>query len=128
MTDQEVYVAIKAVTRKNGMVNAAFNNLKPISRAEVVAAARTVGITVVEENLPPIVKEISRRQCKQWLLENGLLDAVESAIAQMSRKAQIDWADAQTFEYNYPLVNEMMTMLGKTEADKRTMFWEASKL
>lgn len=65
---------------------------------------------------------ITRGQFKLALLQIGLLDAVDTAIAQASRETQINYADRLTFERNHPLVASMATALGKTESDIDALF------
>ena len=72
--------------------------------------------------LTGVPRSITRGQFKQALLQLGLLDTVDAAIAAAPRSAQIDYADRLDFERDNPLVLEMAAALGKTEAEIDDLF------
>ncbi len=72
---------------------------------------------------------VSRRQFKRGLLNIGMLDAVESAVASSGdRSLQIDWAEAQYVERTNPFVTQLATSLGKSESDIDALFIMAAGL
>ena len=71
---------------------------------------------------PTVPQRVTRRQARQALLLEGLLDDVPTAIAalddgtpegnQKMRMAQIEWEDSLEFERARPLVIEISTAIG----------------
>lgn len=79
----------------------------------------------------PIVvpQVISRRQAKQALLQAGLLDVADAAIAASGdRAAQIDWADAQEFRRDWATLISMQHALGLTDEQIDGLFRLAATL
>lgn len=78
-----------------------------------------------EDIIPPITK----RQLRLTLVRNDIpLATVEAAIASMpdglqKQEAQIEWADASTFNRNHPTLLLIASALGLTEAQVDAM-WE----
>lgn len=72
--------------------------------------------------------EITNWQAKKQLLIEGVYDQVNVAISTMDAAAQIDWNHATVFRRDYPLIQQMQTMLGRTDADTDEYFIAASKL
>ncbi len=70
---------------------------------------------------------ISMRQARLELLNRGLLDAVESHVATLSRAAQIEWEYLVEVRRDYPLVVELATLLNLSETDLDA-FFESAKL
>lgn len=76
---------------------------------------------------PPITK----RQLRLTLVRNGIsLSDIEAAIAAMpagqaKEEAQIEWADASTFNRNHPTLLLIAGALGLTEAQIDAMWSEA---
>lgn len=74
---------------------------------------------------------ITRRQLRLTLVRNGIsLDGVEAAIAAMpdgleKEEAQIEWADASTFNREHPTLLLIAAALGLTEAQVDAMWAEA---
>ena len=90
------------------------------------AKAYRVEDGVLVEVVPQVV---SRRQAKQALLQAGLLDDVDAAIAAGSdRSAQIDWADAQEFSRDWPALIALQPALGLTDAQIDDLFRLAATL
>ncbi len=81
------------------------------------------------EPVPPA--PITRRQLRLTLVRNGIsLAGVEAAIAAMpeglpKQEAQIEWADASTFDRNHPTLLLIAAALGLTEAQVDAMWREA---
>ena len=78
------------------------------------------------------ITEIDMRRARLALLQTGLLDDVESAIAAMTgdegRAAQINWEYATVLKRNDALVGAIATGLGLTEADLDELFELAATL
>ena len=79
-----------------------------------------------EANKPVIIPNISMRQARMMLLNESLLDEVNSAITTPDQ--HIWWDYSTTVERNHPLVDAVLTALGKTSEDIDQMFIEAAKL
>ncbi|MNE05795.1 hypothetical protein D3C80_983690 [compost metagenome] len=81
------------------------------------------------EPVPPA--PITRRQLRLTLVRNGIsLSSVEAAIAAMpdglaKEEAQIEWADASTFNRIHPTLLLIAGALGLTEAQVDAMWAEA---
>lgn len=83
----------------------------------------------IEETLPAL----TRRQFKLALLENGLLEQVDVAIAAISdpvtkQRIQIEYAESTTFERLNPAVIYMCSTLGLTGEQINTMWQQALAL
>lgn len=76
----------------------------------------------IQATLPPVPQKVSRAQFILALLDLGLLDAVEAAIAAADRATQINYKERLEFERTYPLVMVMASTLGKTEAEVDALF------
>lgn len=77
----------------------------------------------------PVPQVISRRQAKQALLQAGLLDVADAAIAASGdRAAQIDWADAQEFHRDWATLISMQNALGLTDEQIDDLFRLAATL
>ena len=76
---------------------------------------------------PPIVIPVlTMRQARLALLDAGLLDEVEAAIT--TPENRIWWDYSTTVERNHPLVDAVLTALGKSPEEIDEMFIEAAKL
>lgn len=74
------------------------------------------------------LRPLTRRQFKLVLLQNGLLDDIDTAIANIADATQkaiieIEYQESTTFERTNPSVLAMMAALGLSEAQVNTM-WE----
>lgn len=79
------------------------------------------GNTPEPADIPPVViPTLSMRQARLALLDAGLLDEVEAAITTPSDR--IWWDYSTTVERNHPLVDAVLTALGKTETEIDVMF------
>ena len=70
---------------------------------------------------------VTMRQARLELLNRGLLDAVESHVATLSKAAQIEWEYSVEVRRDYPLVVELGSLLGLSESDLDA-FFESAKL
>ena len=73
-----------------------------------------------------VIPTITMRQARMMLLNEGLLDEVNAAITTDEQK--IWWDYSTIVERNHPLVDAVLTALGKTSEDIDQMFIEAAKL
>ncbi|QOY96324.1 hypothetical protein IM543_11180 [Massilia sp. UMI-21] len=86
------------------------------------------------EPAPPAVPQtVTRRQARQALLLEGLLDDVPIAIAAIPdetarRMAEIEWADSLEFVRTRPLVIQIGAALGLDEAALDALFIHAATL
>lgn len=71
---------------------------------------------------------ISIRQAKLALLQAGLLDDVEAAIAQADRAIQIEWEYAIEFKRDWPTLLALQPILGLTDRQIDDLFVLASTL
>lgn len=80
----------------------------------------------------PIPDMVTMRQARAALLESGLLQSVNAAIAGMPGNdgdlARISWEYSQHVERNWPLVSMLRASLGLTESQINNLFVSASKL
>jgi hypothetical protein len=94
--------------------------------------------TWVEEPEPPpapkpIPAKVTMRQARLILLQAGLLDQVEGAIAAIEnpverRAAEITWEYSIEVERTNPLVTRLSTVFGLTDEQVNDMFRQAAKL
>ena len=79
---------------------------------------------------PPAVQQVTRAQAKLALLDAGLLDDVERAIAGMvgddARRASIEWNERATFERQAPFLLQMAGLIGLDDADLDALFADAA--
>lgn len=84
---------------------------------------------IAPESLMAVPQVISRRQAKQALLQAGLLDVADAAIAASGdRAAQIDWADAQEFRRDWATLISMQNALSLTDEQIDDLFRLAATL
>lgn len=82
-------------------------------------------------NTDALTMPITRRQLRLTLVRNGIpLASVDEAIAEMpeglpKQEAQIEWADAGSFNRNHPTLLLIGASLGLTEAQVDAMWREA---
>ena len=93
-----------------------------------------------EGNLAPtfdqpiiVPKLVTMRQAKLALLQVGMLDAVDAAIASISddterKTAQIEWEYAQEVERDWPTMLAVTSAMGMTEAQVDELFVLAGSL
>jgi hypothetical protein len=80
-----------------------------------------------------VPQQVTRRQARQALLLNGLLDQVPTKIALISDPterglAQIEWEDSQVFERNRPLLISIGTAIGLDSDGLDALFTQATGL
>ena len=75
----------------------------------------------------PVPQQVTMRQARLELLERGLLDDVEAAIAAAGRAAQIEWEYATTVERGHPVIAAVQQQQGLSDADMDDLFREAAK-
>jgi hypothetical protein len=75
---------------------------------------------------PVIIPTLTMRQARLSLLDDGLLDEVEAAIT--TPENRIWWDYSTTVERSHPLVDAVLTALGKTETEIDDMFIAAATL
>ena len=78
----------------------------------------------------PVVvpSSVTPRQVRLLLLQQDLLDQVETLIAQRDRASQITWAHALEFHRNDPLLLALATDLNLTEEQIDQFFIAAAQL
>jgi hypothetical protein len=82
----------------------------PLTEVEIAALQNASQST-------PLVRMIDARRLRLALHQLDLLEIVESAIATLSKSAQIDWEYATEIKEDYPLVLALANSLGlDTEA------------
>lgn len=92
------------------------------------------GVTFSEPS--PVVTvpgSVTRRQAREALLDIGLLDDVEMMINDMPdaierKRAEIYWLDSAVFERNHPLIVQIGSALGLTDAEIDELFITAAAL
>lgn len=83
------------------------------------------------DSISPTPLPITRRQLRLTLVRNGIsLGSVDDAIAYMpagleKEEAQIEWADAGTFNRNHPTLLLIASALGLNEEQIDAMWAEA---
>lgn len=77
---------------------------------------------------PPAPKSVSIAQAKLALLAAGLLDKVDTAVANADRSVQIVWEYATRVERNSPLIDAMQGAVGLSDEQIDALFLEASRL
>ena len=75
---------------------------------------------------PPII--VTPRQIRLALNASGLRDAVEAAVAQSDQSVKDTWDFSTEIQRDNPLIIEMGTTLGMTEADVDALFELAARL
>ena len=79
-----------------------------------------------------VPETIDMRRARLALLQAGLLDTVEAAIAAMSgtegKAARIEWEYATTIRRNHPLVKQLQGALSLTDEQMAQLFIDASNL
>ena len=80
----------------------------------------------IEANRPVIIPTLSMRQARLALLADGLLDDIEAALSTPEYK--IWWEYSTVVERNNPLVEQVLAILGKSDAEIDQMFIGASQL
>ncbi len=76
---------------------------------------------------PPVPQSVTRFQARAALLQAGLLDAVETLMADPATPAlaRLAWTDAQEFRRTSPTVQAMAGALGLSDAQIDALFTSA---
>lgn len=74
-----------------------------------------------EEKKAKVPQSVTMRQARLALLESGLLDAVENAVAQ-DRSAQIDWEYATDIQRDFSTLTIMATQMGLSDEQVDNLF------
>ncbi|WP_051376929.1 hypothetical protein [Agrobacterium tumefaciens] len=117
------------VERTNGAITGAYAMLQSGYAEEFVADDNAELVAFL--NREPPAQPITRRQLRLTLVRNGIsLAGVEAAIAAMpdgleKEEAQIEWADASTFNRDHPTLLLIAAALGLTEVQVNAMWEEA---
>lgn len=96
-------------------------SLEPLSAEELAELAE-------QRRLAGMPGPVTRRQAKLALLAVGKLDEAEDALAAAGKAAQIEWADALTFERDNALIAAIGSAIGLDEAGIDEMFRAAAAL
>lgn len=93
----------------------------------------TFNSPVVTPVVAPVPERVTRRQARQALLLNGLLDTVQPAIdaipdTMQRGLAQIEWDDSQIFLRERPLVIAIGGAIGLDAAGLDALFIQAGEL
>lgn len=97
-----------------------------------LAATYADELAAFREESARVFEPVTKRQLRLTLVRNGIsLAGVEAAIASMpeglqKEEAQIEWADASTFNRNHPTLLLIASALGLTEAQVDAMWAEAA--
>lgn len=117
------------VERKNGEITGAYAMLQLGYAEEFLEDGNPEVIAFFN---PPVASlPITKRQLRLTLVRNGIsLSTVEAAISSMpdglaKEEAQIEWADASTFNRTHPTLLLIATALGFDEAQIDAMWAEA---
>lgn len=83
--------------------------------------------------LLPVPEEVTMRQAQLVLLQDGLLDEVESIIEGIAdtvvkRTAQVEWRTSSTVKRSHSLVTQIAPLLGLTESDLDSLFIRAKAI
>lgn len=77
---------------------------------------------------PVVPRSVTMRQARLALLNAGMLDAVQAAVAGAGPAAAIAWEYSQAVERDYGLVPAMAASLGLTDAQIDALFTAAAAL
>ena len=81
----------------------------------------------------PVITSVTMRQARLALLNAGLLDDVDTAIAAITdpvqrKAAQIEWEYAQTVDRDSPFTQQLAAGLGLTSEQLDALFTQAAAL
>jgi hypothetical protein len=83
---------------------------------------------VDEPQAPPPIASVTRLQAKVALMNAGLLDSVEEAIANADPLVKLAWAEAMTFERNSPALLAIAEDLAMSSSDLDDLFAAAREV
>lgn len=84
--------------------------------------------TIDPSTLPPVPRSVTPRQVRLLLLQQDLLDDVETMILTQPKEIQIAWEYALEFQRNDPLLNTLAQNLNLTEQQLDEFFIAAAQL
>jgi hypothetical protein len=90
--------------------------------------AEVAEIEALRNAPPPVPHRVTRRQARLALLNAGLLDAVEAAIANAPPAVRITYEDATEWWRDDPLIASLSASLGLTTEQVDDLFLQASRL
>ena len=120
-----------AVINNDLVINAVISD-SPLDESWVLSDSAKIGDSYIDNSFisppppPVIIPMLTMRQARLALLDAGLLDEVEAAITTPSDR--IWWDYSTTVERNHPLVDAVLTALGKTETEIDQMFIDAVQI
>lgn len=98
--------------------------LKPISKEE----ADQIILTKLVQSPVQVPQVVTIRQAKLALLQVGLLDDVDAAVAQSDRATQIEWEYATEVRRTWSTLLTLQTALGLSDAQIDDLFILAAEL
>lgn len=102
------------------------NGTGPLRNPELTDAEFNAGVEELRQASIP--STISMRQCQLYLYDAGLLSGVESIVASLSPKAQIEWRTSAEVWRSSPMVEQMRLMFGWTVGQMEQMFIDAARM
>jgi hypothetical protein len=90
--------------------------------------AEAAEIEALRNAPPPVPHRVTRRQARLALLNAGLLNAVEAAIANAPPAVRITYEDATEWWRDDPLIAEVARSLGLSESRVDELFRAAADL
>ena len=108
-------------------VLAANERAKQAGTLDLAARTYTYGWNI-ETFTPPVPQSVTRRQLFLWLLANKNVTRAQLRAMLSTEAALIEFDEAQEFRRTHPLVGQLASALGMTEAQTDTAFTEASAL
>lgn len=88
----------------------------------------SVSVAAADPTTPIVPAEVPKWQARRALLDAGLLDVVEAAVAQADRHVQITWADAPNIVRNSPFIAAIAPSLGLTDEQIDALFIAAKRI
>jgi hypothetical protein len=115
-----------------GAIVAAFANPQPqpdgTDLAPEAIAADAAELLAFLDPPPGVPRQVPRWQARRALLNAGLLDAVEAAVAAADRHVQITWEDAPNIVRDSPFIAAIGPSLGLTDAQIDALFVAAAQI
>jgi hypothetical protein len=120
------------IQRRDGRVVGAYANPQPQPDGTDLAPeflADDHADVVAFLNPPPgVPRQVPRWQARRALLNAGLLDAVEAAVAAADRHVQITWEDAPNIVRDSPFIAAIAPSLELTDAQIDALFVAAAEI
>lgn len=109
-----------------GAIKGVYANPQPGYATEALAADHPDVVAFLTPS--PVPAQVTIRQARRVLDENGLLDAVDAWVATQSTAVQIDWQSASFVERNSPLIAEAADALDLSGEQLDQLFIAAAAL